>query len=387
MSLTLVKNNTELASCVSVLNNVNEFAIDLEFDKNYYRYGFNLCLMQIFADDHCFLIDPISDELDIENLFPVLESEEIQKIVFAFGEDLRLLHSLGCFPKNLYDISIATRLLNYPPASLTNLVAGVLGVDTGKSSQKSNWYKRPLTADQVNYAAQDVLHLIELKNIFCAEAEEKNISEWIAEENSLMDELDYAEEESNNFLKEKDKKGLTEHEWHVFKKLMIFRENVAESFNRPSFKVIKKDHLKDLARNARHLRDWNNKKGIYRSLKTQDFKSELLDIIKEGAKEASDLGFSKTEPAYKPLHKEKHSTRAAERAKIDRVKNHYFTPIKQKITEEYGKVTASFIFSNRFIAELTSNEEQRLEGYKKEIFVEYAGELKLNPKEIMDMLN
>lgn len=387
MSLKFIDKHSDLESFVSFLRKTKEFAIDLEFDKNYHRYGFNLCLVQIYAEEECFLIDPLSGDLDIKKLFPVLESEEIKKVVFAFGEDLRLLHSLGCFPRNIYDISIATSLLNYPPASLTNLIASILEVDTGKSSQKSNWYQRPLSDDQVHYAAQDVLHLFKLKDIFTAEAAEKGISGWIAEENALMNDVNYADEESNNFIKEKDKQDLTEQEWYLFKKLMGFREETAKKFNRPGFKIIKKDYLKDLARDSRNLRNWHKKRGIYGPLKSMEYKKILHNILREGTAEAAEQGLSETEPAIKPLDEEMHAYYSEEKARLNEMKTRFFNPIKQKITEQYGKETASFIFSNRIISDLISNEERRLEDYKKNIIIEYARELELNPDEIFEGLN
>jgi len=160
----IITHQEELESITENLSNVSRIAADLEFDKNYYRYGFNLCLVQLFDGENCYLVDPLSDDLNIKSIFPVLEDPEIEIITFAFGEDLRLLHSLGCFPKNIYDIDIATSLLNYEPGSLTKLLDEAIDVDTGKSSQTSNWFQRPLTDQQKKYAAHDVLHLFDLKD-------------------------------------------------------------------------------------------------------------------------------------------------------------------------------------------------------------------------------
>jgi ribonuclease D len=159
----LVINSAELKNCIDRLSSKAEIAFDLEFDKNYYRFGFNLCLIQIFDGETCYLIDPLSKKLNIIELFQVLENRFITKVCFSVDEDLRLLHSIGCFPANLYDTDIASRLLNYPAMSLTNLLMEILDVDPGESLQRSNWYNRPLTNKQINYAANDVLHLPELK--------------------------------------------------------------------------------------------------------------------------------------------------------------------------------------------------------------------------------
>ena len=162
----LINKADDFQSCVDSLSQKSQFSIDLEFDKNRFRYGFNLCLMQIFDGKDCYLIDPLSDDIDIKKIFPLIEDPKIEKVAFSFSEDLRLLHSLGCYPQNVYDISFAAALLNFPPVSLTKLLHMVLEIETDKSSQQSNWFKRPLSEDQKNYAAEDVIYLLQMKNIF-----------------------------------------------------------------------------------------------------------------------------------------------------------------------------------------------------------------------------
>src|SRR5690554_2430340 len=151
---------------VAILSSKEAIYIDLEFDKNHFRYGFNLCLMQIFDGETCYLIDPLPD-LSIEPIFPVLEDKNIQIVCFAFNEDMRLLHYLGARPNNILDLAIATRLLNYNTLSLNNTLAVFLEdekyITEKTSQQKSNWFQRPLTDQQKQYAAEDVLYLPNLK--------------------------------------------------------------------------------------------------------------------------------------------------------------------------------------------------------------------------------
>ncbi|MCF6342040.1 MAG: ribonuclease D, partial [Bacteroidales bacterium] len=207
MQLKYITTSPELNESLNHLINVPSFAIDLEFDKNRYAYGFNLCLVQIYSGEYCYLIDPLAKDLDIGLLFPLLENEKIQKVVLSFGEDLRLLHSLGCFPKNLFDLALASRLLNHPPGSLAVLLGEVLQIGINKSSQNSNGLKRPLTEKQLNYAAKDVVHLLKLQSLLVDEAREKKVLSWIEEENAGLDKLSFADVENNNFIKNKDKSG------------------------------------------------------------------------------------------------------------------------------------------------------------------------------------
>ncbi|MGF1671555.1 MAG: hypothetical protein ACFCU6_14005 [Balneolaceae bacterium] len=382
MHTQLVTDNKYLNDCVSRLNHSPEISVDLEFDKNYYRYGFNLCLIQAYAGDICYLIDPLSPELDIDLFFPVLQNEHIQKVVFAFGEDLRLLHSLGCFPKNIYDLNFTTSLLNYPPSSLTNYISDVLGIDTGKSSQQSNWFKRPLSDEQMQYAAQDVLHLSDLKKILEKEARKKNIDGWIAEENALFDKLNYAEIEDNSLFKENDKRNFSEFEWHLFKNLLLLREELAKKFNKPGFRIISKDILSDLAKNTGNPEPQIFAQKLQNSdIPAEELKTPFLNLCLEAQREAMAMGLSKSEPAAKPLSKKEFLDQKKLRVKMNIIKNNFLKPVKNQIAKDYGSEAASFILSNRIMNEIINGERDMVLNYKSDLILTYARKLGIDPEE------
>lgn len=384
MTIQYIADNKELEQCLTHLNTRTEFSIDLEFDKNRYRYGFNLCLMQIFTGEHCLLIDPLSENLDIELIFPVLENPDIQKVVFAFGEDLRLLHSMGCFPKNLYDLDVATSLLNYSPASLTNLLLEILKIEVGKSSQQSNWFRRPLSEQQIEYAAEDVIYLLKLKEELHDQAVAANISDWIVQENSLFDLADYSSEDHNILIKEKDKKDLTEFEWHVFTGLMEFIDTVAKKHNKPGYQVIDKKTVTEIAKNPTIINDWDNLSGIYRKLKTSAFKKDIDRVLEKSIEEAESNNLSKTDPADKPLSREEYREYRKQQNKIKRIKSEIFIPIQKQIAEDLGKNVKTFLLSNRQMRELITNEEKDILSYKKELFSKYADKLDLDISEYIN---
>ncbi|HMB98947.1 MAG TPA: ribonuclease D [Balneolaceae bacterium] len=378
MDIQLITTNEGLESCISSLSTRQEIAVDLEFDKNYYRYGFNLCLLQVFDGDSCYLIDPLSENLNVDLIFPVLENREIQKVVFAFGEDLRLLHSMNCLPQNIYDVSIATSLLNYPPASLVSIISDVLEIDTGKSSQMSNWFKRPLTEQQLDYASQDVLHLLKLKEQFEKEAEQKEISSWIEEENEVFDRLNYTDVDDINLIKDKDKKDLSEYEWHLFKNLMDLREKIAEKNNVPGFKIIHKNSLIEIAKNPDNLNGSRFPNKYFKPDKQGSAEDHLAELLKKSKEEARRLGLSTSDPANKPLSKEEYAELKKERSKVNQVKESVFKPIKKRISQDYGSEAASFMLSNRIISEIITGECNSLLNYKKELLLSYAKELNLD---------
>ncbi|MEQ9310438.1 MAG: ribonuclease D [Balneolaceae bacterium] len=380
MAFTYISTSGQLNDCITHLSQKSEIAIDLEFDKNRFRYGFNLCLMQIYSGDECFLVDPLSDELEIKLIFPILENPSIQKIAFSFGEDIRLLHLLGCKPKGIFDLSIASALLNYPPTSLTNLVMDVLSIDVGKSSQQSNWFDRPLNEAQLNYAANDVLFLLKLKDILSKKASENGIEDWIKQENVAFESANYENEDHNAFLKEKDKGDLTQFEWHLFSKLMEFREEKAEEMNKPSYHIIDKEYLKGVAQHPKRINDWQKIKSNHRRLKNGNIQNEVMDLLSKAMDEAEELKVSKTKKASNTFSNEEYKEFKQLQKRVEKAKKECFKSIQKAIESDLGKHTQTFILNNRLIKELVSGDTSNYLPYKKQLIDDYAEQLNLTLK-------
>lgn len=378
MTIHTITEHDELKKLASSLEKKTEFAIDLEFDRNRYRYGFDMCLLQIYDGESCYLVDPLSGNLDIKAIFPPIESNQIQKVVFAFGEDLRLFHSLGCFPKNLYDLDAATSLLNFEPASLTNLIKEVLNVEVNSSSQQSNWYKRPLTENQKQYAADDVLYLLDFKRELEKKAKEKGLLEWIEQENAVFNHLDYSNEDHNNLIKDKDKNNMTVFEWHVYQELMKFFDSVAQKYNKPVYQLVNKKLVESIAQNPQKANSWENTKGIFGQLKNEKFKTELKNVLNQSIEEAERKNLSKSRKASDTMTREEYREMRRRQSQINTLKDQLFKPIQNKIAEELGAHAKSFILPNRLAKEIVSGEAELVPDYKVELLRRYANELDLD---------
>lgn len=375
MKINTIEHQSDLDDCLAALAEASELAIDLEFDKNRFRYGFKLCLMQIATPEACFIFDPLSDDLDIGPVLSALEGNGSEKIVFAFGEDLRLLHSLGCFPKGLFDLKTATSLLNYPPASLTNLLDEILDIQVGKSAQNSNWFIRPLTEDQIAYAADDVRYLGDLRTAVVEEAKEKGIYDWIVEENEFLDSQSYAGvADSNQMIRTKDKMGLSEFTWGVLEQLLYFRESLAKEINRPSYQIIHKDYLIELAKDPRQLNRWSTVRGVHRKVQTDTVKKQLQRELDKARESAGQKGLSNELLAVPRPTREESQMRREEKAKIDKVKRTVFDPIKKRLIAEYGENAATFMMSNRNVSDLITGDQSSLRPYIRQVLKRYADE-------------
>ncbi len=382
----LIEATEELEKCVQDLSGAEQIAIDLEFDKNFHRYGFNLCLVQLFDGNNCYLIDPLSRSLSISTLFPLLENRDVEKVCFSFDEDLRLLHSIGCFPKNLCDLDIVSRMLNYPAMSLTNLLNEALSVEAVSSSQKSNWFQRPLTERQLAYAADDVLHLLKLKQFFEKKIPNDTISGWIREENEYLNSLNYSDINHNEVVKERDMNNFSEFEWHIYKKLLYWRDGIAEKFNKPPFQVVENSIVKDLAKNPSGRIHWMSRRGIYKKLKTKEISDQVIQLLTDAQSEADELGLSKKKSAKKQLNSEEYREMMAEKRKVNRLKSTFFKPVKERVEKEYGQEFANYILSNRIISDIITGNNGQIKSYKIDLIEQIADDLNLDKESLQECL-
>ncbi|MFK7755711.1 MAG: ribonuclease D [Flavobacteriales bacterium] len=378
---TYINTQADLEAHLPKLEGVNTLALDLEFDKNRFAYGFNLSLIQLNTGAHILLIDALSIS-DLSAVFDVFEDEDVEKVVFAFGEDIRLLHTLNCFPKSILDLSIAANLLNYEPCSLSSLSFKVLDVEEKKSSQKSNWLKRPLTDAQLDYAAEDVRHLIPLAEVMQEDIATQNITDWLNEENHKYDLSDFSQTQDFSPLKTKDKKDLSEYQFYMLEQLMQLRESIAKERNSPGYHIVSKDVLLQLAKGEVMIKDLFTVKGVSKYFKTSDAKSSLHDILSSPKQKSQELGFSLTDPAIKRLSKEAYEEMRKNKLKSDKLITNVLMPIKDHIKSAHGDHTASFVFSNKIMNEISKSGLSTQLPYKQKLIWDIAKEKNLDLSEL-----
>ncbi|MGE5855363.1 MAG: ribonuclease D, partial [Syntrophaceae bacterium] len=156
-------------------------AIDTEYDSfRYFRE--KLCLLQIGTEQRIYLIDPLEASIDLSFLGRAFANPDQVKVIHAGDNDIRILNrDYGFEFNNVFDTHRAASLLGSTHLSLSSVIEQYLGLrlEKPKKMQRSRWEKRPLTEDQLNYAAEDTQHLIPLYRRLNAEIEAKGL-QWQA---------------------------------------------------------------------------------------------------------------------------------------------------------------------------------------------------------------
>jgi ribonuclease D len=171
---TFVNTPAKLAKAEKSIRAAPEIALDTEYDSfRYFRD--KLCLLQIQTGEKTWLIDPLAG-LDLSFLGDVLIDPDALKIFHAGDNDIRILKRDYAFAfRNIFDTHRAASLLGFRQLALSTLLESLLGVTLEKKMQRSRWDIRPLSEEQLDYAALDTAHLHDLYRKLNAELLEKGL--------------------------------------------------------------------------------------------------------------------------------------------------------------------------------------------------------------------
>lgn len=133
--------------------------LDTEFVRER-TYWPQLALVQLAIGEQILLIDPRLPGM-AEALRPLLSDPAVLKVMHSASEDLvALSHDCGVLPEPLFDTQIAAALCGVGGGmGYQKLVQAITGVALAKGETRSDWLRRPLSEAQLEYAADDVIHL------------------------------------------------------------------------------------------------------------------------------------------------------------------------------------------------------------------------------------
>ena len=178
MTYRWIDSSDEVAGYVERVLAEPRYALDTEFHRER-TYFPKLALVQIAAAGEIVLIDPLACDLSPLKL---LFAGDPVCVVHAAQQDLDVLtHAVGAVPLHLYDTQLAAGFLGYSTPSLVSLLQSELRVTAGKGDRLTDWLRRPLSADQRDYAASDVAHLLQLQDTLDVKLAAEGRSEWVVD--------------------------------------------------------------------------------------------------------------------------------------------------------------------------------------------------------------
>lgn len=167
------------AACAVLAAGTGPVAVDVERASGF-RYSQRAYLVQVFRRDAgVFLFDPPT----IGDFAPLQDAiGDVEWVLHAASQDLPSLRELHLEPPVIFDTELASRLLGHERVGLGAVVEDTLGITLKKEHSAADWSTRPLPDSWLEYAALDVLHLIDVRDVLVLELEEQGKTEFAAQE-------------------------------------------------------------------------------------------------------------------------------------------------------------------------------------------------------------
>jgi ribonuclease D len=244
-----IRTPDEAQALARALRGLPAIAVDTEADS-LHHYPERLCLIQL-ADPagRTFFLDTLV-LLDLEPLRPLFADQATLKVFHSGDNDVVYLkRRFGLAFAGLSDTMLAARFLGVRELGLDRLLLKYLDVQPVRSQQKTDWARRPLTATQEHYGAEDVRHLIELRDRLLTDLRAMGRDGWLEEECEALAALPVPERppDEEGYRRIRGASRLPPRGLAVLRVLYLQREAWARAEHRPPFKVLSPETLIALA--------------------------------------------------------------------------------------------------------------------------------------------
>jgi ribonuclease D len=251
-------------------------AFDSEFLSDL-GYRPELGLLQFATAERCVAVDPLAVP-SLSAWWDIMADDSTTVVVHGGQAEIRFcIQRSGLIPRRLIDIQIAEGLRGRSyPLSYSAIVERVLGRDLSNSQTRTDWLRRPLSAEQIHYALEDVSHVLEVWSRQSQWLESRGRLSWAMSEFDRMCQEVYDDEQIAPWERISGIYKLPRRDLAVAQRLAQWREEEAAFRNRPARRILRDDLLIDLAR--------RRPKTVQQALATRDlnrpeYRKRLDDIV------------------------------------------------------------------------------------------------------------
>jgi ribonuclease D len=232
------------------IRDASQLALDTE-GASFHRFVDRIYLLQLSSRDRSAIIDPLASG-NLPHLGALVEDPAVEIVFHDADYDLRLLRQdYGWKVTNIFDTRVAAQLLGIKAFGLAALLEQFFAVKLDKKHQRADWSMRPLTADMLDYAAQDTRYLLALRDQLHAKLEKLGRLDWAKEEFARLESVQFSPDEPGTaFLRIKGARDLARRELAILRELVPWRDALAKQLDRSTFRVVGNESLLEIARAA-----------------------------------------------------------------------------------------------------------------------------------------
>jgi ribonuclease D len=234
----LLDDSAAMIAYLAGLGRPAALAIDTEADS-LYSYQEKACLVQLTTEQGNAVLDPLRAPEGIAALGPLLADPAVCKVFHGADYDLRQLKkAFGFAVCHIVDTMVAAQLCGRTVFGLAGLLAEEFGLGLAKTHQRDDWARRPLSSEQLLYAALDTAYLLPLWERLKAQLAALGRLEWAEEEFALLQQITPAPPHTPTWMDVKGAYALEPHQRAIVQALVGVRDRTARAWDRPAFKVL-----------------------------------------------------------------------------------------------------------------------------------------------------
>lgn len=276
-----IREQSALEEFCDALSAHSFICVDTEFHRET-TYWPQLCLVQASAPGVEGIIDPLAEDLDIGPFLRLIAEESRVKVFHAARQDMEIFNRLiGHPPGPIFDTQIAAMALGLGDSiSYDNLINQLLGRQVDKSSQFTDWTRRPLSSKQLTYAMGDVTHLRDAYLKMLEKLKKLDRLDWVREE--MTDQEDpalYDTSPENAWQRLKLRRPRKDYA-AVIAAVAAWREKAAQSLDKPRRRILKDDAIQEIAeQKPRDAGGFERLRAVPNGFIRSKYGSGLVDIV------------------------------------------------------------------------------------------------------------
>jgi ribonuclease D len=361
-----ITTTAELAAFCDKLKGQGFVAVDTEFMRET-TYWPKLCLIQAAAPSAEAVIDPLAEGIDLAPFLEVLKDPGILKVFHAARQDVEIFNNLGAMPRPLFDTQIAGMAAGFgEQIAYDALVRQMLKIELDKSSRFTDWARRPLSDNQLNYALADVTHLARLYPMLRERLEREGRLAWVTDEMADLTQAANYDVEPENAWKRLRPRRHTAKYLAVYRAVAAWRERTAQLRDQPRGRILKDEAIDEIATQApTDAEALDRLRSVPKGFSGSRFGPDLLAAVREALKDPE---------AYAPvIEKSRAPQSPAAGAVVELLK------VLLKARAEEAGVASKLIATVSDLEQIANDDEAdiaALKGWRREAFGEDALKLK-----------
>lgn len=249
-SIEIITEPARLREMVAELMRAPRVSLDIEAD-GFYNYRDRVCIVTLSSEEVDVIVDTIAVGPAMTDLQPLVERSNVPTLMHSGQNDvLALKRDYKLEFGQVQDTSVAASLLGMQHTGLAALVETYLGLTLEKELQRHDWSRRPIEPAHVAYLINDTRHLFKVHDMIMEEVRKFELmDEYLIECRMVADsEPREREFDPERFRRIKGHGELSDQQRGVLKALYAWRDELARTLDRASFRVMPDHALLEMAR-------------------------------------------------------------------------------------------------------------------------------------------